>query len=149
MEAPTNEKWSINGENGTWDYSTLTDLIRDNYGTAADGTSFGSGLGNGLAIGDTIYRGTECKDDPAGFLPDANQITEIMCDNALSSDAGEWVDGYPSVDKPALIDLEAALEPLKAWARKYCQPDFFTIKDITPYAVTAEDVRNVDRQVTP
>jgi hypothetical protein len=149
MEKPVNEKWSINGKNGSWDYNSLADLIRDNYGSAGEGTSFGPGLGSGMAIGDTIYRGTECKDDPAGFLPNASQITEIMWDNAASSDAGEWVDGYPSVDRPALIDLEAALEPLKAWARKYCQPDFFTVKDIVQYTVTAEDVRTVDRQVTP
>jgi hypothetical protein len=149
METPANKKWSIDGENGSWDYNSLADLIRDNYGSAEEGTSFGPGLGLGLAIGDTIYRGTECKDDPAGFLPDANQITEIMCDNAASSDAGELVEDYPSVDRPALIDLEEALEPLKAWARKYCQPDFFTVKNIEQYTVTAEDVRNVDRQVTP
>lgn len=149
METPANEKWSIDGKNGSWDYNSLADLIRDNYGSASDGTSFGHGLGSGLAIGDTIYRGAECKDDPSGFLPDANQITEIMCDNAASSDAGEWAEGYPSVDKAALIDLDAALEPLRVWARKYCQPDFFTVKNISKYAVTAEDVRNVDRQATP
>ncbi|SDU62169.1 hypothetical protein [Pseudomonas mediterranea] len=149
MEKQAKQRWSLNGESGSWDYTALTDLIRDNYGSAEDGTSFGPGLGNGLAVGDKIYRATECKDDPAGFLPDANQITEIMWDNAASSDAGEWVEDYPLLRGEASRDLETALEPLKAWARKFCQPDFFTVKDVAQYTVTAEDVRNVSRQVTP
>lgn len=61
-------------------------------------------------------------------MPDADQITEIMLNNAASSDAGEWVDAHPSWDKHALLDLEASLEPLKAWAREYCQPGFLRLK---------------------
>lgn len=135
------EKWSLNGENGAWDYDSLAELIKDNYGHDSDGDGHPASFRAGLGIGDTIYRAIEHKDDPAGFLPDAGQITEIMWDNAVSSDAGEWVDAYPELDEEAAAALAEALEPLKAWARKHCQPDFFTVKDIATHELTAEDVR--------
>ena len=135
------EKWSLNGENGSWSYNSLAELIKDNYGHDSDGDGHPASFRPGLYEGDTIYRAIEHKDDPAGFLPDADQITEIMFDNAASSDAGEWVDAYPSLDKQALLDLEVSLEPLKVWARKYCQPDFFTVEAITSHIITKEEVR--------
>ena len=73
-------------------------------------------------------------------MPDANDVTERMYENACDSDAGEWVDAYPDLSKAAEAELDIALAPLKAWARKHCQPDFFTIKDTKPHIVTAEDV---------
>lgn len=45
------EAWSLNGDDGSWDYPSLTALIRDNFGSAADGTSFGPGRGKGLKEG--------------------------------------------------------------------------------------------------
>lgn len=140
--ADSGEKWSLSGDNGAWDYDTLSELIKDNYGHGRDSAG-PMGGDDDVVIGSTVYRAIECKDDPAGFLPDANQITEIMLDNAASGDAGEWVDAYPSLDKQALLDLEAALKPLKAWARKHCQPDFFTVKGVTPHTITEEEVRAV------
>ena len=134
------EKWSLNGENGAWDYDSLAELIKDNYGHGRDSAG-PMGGDDDVVIGSTVYRAIEHKDDPAGFLPDAGQITEIMFDNAASSDAGEWVDAYPELDDEATAALAKALEPLKAWARKHCQPKFFTVKDITQHTVTAEDVR--------
>lgn len=81
-----------------------------------------------------------CKNDLARFLPDASDVIERIYENACESDAGEWVNAYPDLSKAAEAELQIALTPLKAWARKHCQPDFFTIKDITPYIVTYEDV---------
>lgn len=139
-EAPaTGEKWSLNGDNGSWDYDSLADLIKDHYGHSRDSAG-PMGCDEDLNVGSTVYRAIECKDDPAGFLPDASDITEHMYEQASSSDAGEWADQYPDLDDEAKEDLEKALEPLKAWARKHCQPDFFTVQDILPYTITPEDV---------
>lgn len=135
----TGERWSLNGENGAWDYNTLAELLKDNYGHSRDSAG-PMGCADDLVIGSTVYRATECKDDPAVFLPDASDLAETIYDNAASSDAGEWVDNYPDLDDAAKAGLEEALLPLKHWARAHCQPDFFTVKDITPYTITAEDV---------
>ena len=136
----TGEKWSLNGANGSWDYDSLTELLKDNYGHDSDGDGHPASFRPGLYEGGTVYRGTECKDDPATFLPDQDDLLEHMAERAYDSDAGEWVDNYPTLDIEAKTELERALQPLKAWARKHCQPEFFTIKNITPYIVTAEDV---------
>jgi len=37
--------------------------------------------------------------------------------------------------------VQQALEPLKDWARKFCQPKFFTVEKITEHTITEEDVR--------
>lgn len=134
------ERWSLDGENGSWDYDSLDELLKDNYGHDSDGDGHPASYRPGLYEGGTVYRGTVCKDDPARFLPDANDVTERMYENACDSDAGEWVYAYPDLSKSAEAELQIALAPLKAWARKHCQPDFFTIKDVMPHIVTVEDV---------
>lgn len=140
-ESPvTGEKWSLDGENGSWDYDSLDELLKDNYGHDSDGDGHPASFRLGLYEGGTVYRGIECKDDPADFVPDQDYVIEHMAERAYDSDAGEWVDNYPTLNAEAKAELDIALAPLKAWARKHCQPDFFTIKDITPYVVTAEDV---------
>jgi hypothetical protein len=140
-EAPkTGEKWSLTGDNGSWDYDSLEDLLKDNYGHDSDGDGHPASYRAGLYEGGTVYRGTECKDDPAAFLPDQDDLLEHMSERAYDSDAGEWADNYPTLDSDAKLELERAMRPLKAWARKHCQPEFFTIKDIAPHIVTVEDV---------
>lgn len=67
-------------------------------------------------------------------------VLDHMSERAYDSDAGEWADNYPTLDATAKADLERAMRPLMAWARKHCQPEFFTIKDVTPHIVTEEDV---------
>jgi len=142
-EAPaTGEKCSLTGENGSWDYDSLDELLKDNYGHDSDGDGHPASFSLGLYEGGTVYRGTECKDDPASFLPDQDDLLEHMSQRAYDSDAGEWADNYPTLDAAAKTDLERAMRPLVAWARKHCQPHFFTIKDITPHIVTVEDVRS-------
>ena len=136
----TGEKWSLDGENGSWDYDSLDDLLKDNYGHDSDGDGHPASFRLGLYEGGTVYHGIECKDDPADFLPDLDHVIEHMAERAYDSDAGEWADNYPDLDAAAKAELDIALAPLKAWARKHCQPKFLTIKEATPYIVTAEDV---------
>ena len=140
-EAPaTGEKWSLTGENGSWDYDSLAELLKDTYGHDSDGDGHPASFSLGLYEGGTVYRGTECKDDPAAFLPGQSELLDHMSERAYDSDAGEWADNYPTLDATAKADLERAMRPLMAWARKHCQPAFFTIKDVTPHIVTEEDV---------
>lgn len=80
--------WSVNGDDGSWDYPTLTALLRDNFGSEADGTSFGPGRGSGLKVGDTLHTGTVCKADPSGVLPDTDDLLNHMFEAADGSDAG-------------------------------------------------------------
>ncbi|VVM36958.1 hypothetical protein PS631_00079 [Pseudomonas fluorescens] len=134
------EAWSVNGDDGSWDYPNLIALIRDNLGTAADGNSFGPGQGNGLKVGDTVHAGTACKADPASFLPDADDLLNHMFEAAAGSDAGEWVDNYPDIDDKAKAALEQAMKPLQDWARQFCQPNFFTIEKMYTHTITKEDV---------
>lgn len=140
------QKWSLHGKDGTWDYDTLAELVIDNYGHDSCGDGHPASYRPGLYEGDTIYRSIACFDDPVRFLPDASDVLDHMADATSDSDASEYADNYPDVDDAARAALEVALEPLQAWARKYCQPDFFTVKDITPYVLTVEDVRAAKAQ---
>ncbi|MGB5955433.1 hypothetical protein [Pseudomonas sp.] len=133
--------WSVTGDNGSWNYTHLAALLRDNFGTQAEGTCFRPGLGNGLKVGDTVFYGVICKADPASFLPDAEELLDHMSEEAAGSDAGEWADNYPDIDDQAKAALVHAMEPLQAWAREFCQPDFFTIEKMCAHTVTEEDVR--------
>ncbi|MPQ69484.1 hypothetical protein [Pseudomonas sp. MWU12-2323] len=134
------EKWSLNGKNGAWNYDSLSELIRDNYSHGRDSAS-PMGSDDDLVIGRTLYRAIECKDDPARFLPDADDVISHMAGAVCDSDASEWANNYPDVDDAARAELEKALEPLQAWARKHCQPDFFTVKNIAQHTLTEDDVR--------
>lgn len=140
------EKWSLDGKDGTWDYDTLAELVIDNYGHDSCGDGHPASYRPGLYEGDTIYRATPYFDDPVRFLPEAHDVIDHMADQVSDSDASEYADHYPEVDDEARAALEVALEPLKAWARKHCQPDFFTVKDVTPYILTEEDVRAAKAQ---
>lgn len=140
------EKWSLDGKDGNWNYDTLAELILDCYGHDGDGDGHPASGTPGLYEGDTIYRGIACFDDPVRFLPEAHDVLDYMADATSDSEASEYADNYPDVDDDARAALEVALEPLKAWARKHCQPDFFTVRNVTPYILTEEDVRAAKAQ---
>lgn len=134
------EVWSLDGQNGSWDYPSLAELVREHYGHHCDSDGPMSCSGT-LALGGIVYRAIVCKDDPANFLQDAGEVQEWMQERAWDSDGGEWSDNYPEVGDEAKEALEKSLEPLRAWARRYCEPKFFTVKDITAHELTEEDVQ--------
>jgi hypothetical protein len=133
------EVWSLKNCDGGWDYDSLAELISDNgpdpFADADDANAVG------MQAGMVVFRGIKHYDDPGRFVPDEDDVAQYMSDRAQDSDAGEWADNYPDFDKAAEAELAIALEPLKAWARKHFQPTFFTVEDITPYVLTAEDVQ--------
>jgi hypothetical protein len=118
------ETWSANGED--WhNISSLDDLIRE---SADDLTP--------LKAGYTVCVGSIHYQDPAGFT-DPNAVLDGMQEVARQSDAGEWVDDYPNPGDVAHAELSDLLE---SWARKHCRPDFYLVKEVREYTITAEDM---------
>lgn len=134
------EVWSRDGLDGNWNFDSLAELIKSDYGHGSDSAGPMDDDGS-LQIGDIVHRGIKCYDDPGRFVPDADDVANHMYEQAQGSDAGEWADNYPDLSKEAEAALEVALEPLKAWARKHCQPTFFTVEKTTTHELTEEEVR--------
>lgn len=135
------EVWSRDGLDGNWNFDSLAELIKSDYGHGSDSAGPMSDDGS-LQIGDIVHRGIKCYDDPADFIPDGSEITDWMWERAQHSPAAKWNAGlYPEIDDEARDALNKVLEPLKAWARKHCQPTFFIVESVTTYELTEEDVR--------
>lgn len=149
MGAPRQSVWSLDGKDGNWNYDSLAELVRDNYGHDSDGDGHPASYRAGLYEGDTVFKGRKHFDDPAGFVVDVDDVLDAMGDNACSSDAGEYADHYPEVDDVARAALAVALEPLQAWARQYCQPTFFTVQNVTPHVLLVEEVMAARAQPVP
>lgn len=139
----SNEVWSRTGLDGGWNFDSLAEMIKSDYGTDTDAPT-----GDGLKIGDTVFVGVKCYSDPADFVPDADDVANHMYEAASSSDAGEWADNYPDLSPEALAALQLALEPLQEWARKHAQPSFFTVEKVQHRELTAEDVWGVGVPLT-
>lgn len=88
--------------------------------------------------GAVIYRGEARKQKPSHYVPDADDIVSHMFERA--SDDSEHADSFPDVTKEQEEQLEILLEPIRAWADRYCDVKFYEVVDIQPYTVTAEDV---------
>ena len=141
MDRDLESVWSLDGKDGNWNYDSLAELVRDNYGHDSDGDGHPASYRPGLYEGDTVFKAHKRYDDPAGFVPDAGDVIDHMAERASDSDAGEWADHYPHLDDAARAALDVALEPLQAWARLHCQPDFFTVRNVAEHVLLIEEVR--------
>lgn len=94
-----------------------------------------------LAMGAVIQRGVVSRRSASSFLPDANEVIEHM-GNAAADDNSEFADNFPDTTKEQEAELERLMEPMKAWADRTCDVNFYTVlnKSIEAYTVTAEDV---------
>lgn len=116
---------------GDWNHDSLADLIREN--TEHDGTC-------AIQVGTIVWRGLKKFDDPADFVPGADDIINTMANNAASSDGGEFADDYPNVTEEAQAELN---EYLIAWARKHAPvTGFYGVVDIELYTVTSDDLES-------
>lgn len=78
----------------------------------------------------------------AAAQPQGEPVALPQRDESLgTAERDLYANGYPDLDSEAEAALEQALEPLKAWARKFCQPKFFTVEKILEHTITSEDVR--------
>lgn len=94
-----------------------------------------------LAMGAVIQRAVVSRRSASSFLPDASDVIEHMA-NSAADDNSEWADGFPNTTDDQEAELARLLEPLKAWADRTCDVNFYTVanKSIEAYTVTAEDV---------
>ncbi|WP_219096252.1 hypothetical protein [Pseudomonas sp. UMAB-40] len=91
-------------------------------------------------VGTVIARAIIERPQASHFLPDADKIIEVMAEEAQGSDYSEFADDFPTVSDEAQKELEALLEPLKAWADRHCSVSFFSVTQPEPYTVTATDI---------
>lgn len=90
-----------------------------------------------LQAGVTVYRGIRNGFSPSNFVPDASWVVEQMEELAYDR-ADEHAEGWPEVSREAKDELDTFL---KEWANKHCGPcTFYTVKDVTPYTITQEDL---------
>lgn len=126
MTDTTGEYWSHDGER--FSYDTLGELLDCNE----------------LQVGDTVYTGDGVRPDPAEWVDDDDVIEQLSC--RAYDECGEIAEDYPEVSKEAKAELEALLG---AWARKYCTPTWYMIKDVREYEITAEDLAETDTSTGP
>ncbi|HGM4434782.1 TPA: hypothetical protein ACKPIN_003284 [Pseudomonas aeruginosa] len=115
--------WSNNGED--WHNETLAEVLKRN---------------DHLLVGSTVFRGEMQYPDPAGYIPDVDDVLIHMQEEAEGSDCGEWVEDYPEPSDEAKAELKALLEPIKAWARLHCRPDFGLVENVQEHVLTQEDI---------
>ena len=93
-----------------------------------------------LLVGSTVFRGEMRYPDPADYVPDVDDVLIHMQEEAEGSDCGEWVEDYPEPSDEAKAELKALLEPIKAWARLHCRPDFGLVENVQEHVLTQEDI---------
>lgn len=85
--------------------------------------------------GDVVYVG-DVMDIDVGNLCDSTDVIDTM--EARASDlGGEFAEDYPHVTAEARAELDALLA---AWITKHCPPTFYSIANVKPYTLTAEDL---------
>jgi len=94
-----------------------------------------------LAVGTVIKRAVVSRRSASSFLPDANDVIEHMA-SAAYDDNSEFSDGFPNTTDDQEAELARLLEPLKAWADRTVDVNFYTVPvaSIESYTLTAEDV---------
>lgn len=94
-----------------------------------------------LTMGAVVRRAVVSRSSASSFLPGANDVIEHMA-NSAHDENSEWADGFPDATKEQEAELERLMEPMKAWADRTCDVNFYTVlnKSIEAYTVTAEDV---------
>lgn len=99
-------------------------------------TSLGALLDNNdhLVVGSTVWSGEAAKPE-LSELCSAQDVIETMADRA-SDIAGEHADDYPDVSAEAKAKLDALL---CAWIAEHCPPSFYTVTNVQPHTLTADD----------
>lgn len=94
-----------------------------------------------LPMGAVIQRAVVSRRSASSFLPDASEVIEHMA-NAAHDDNSEFSDNFPDASKEQEAELERLMKPIKAWADRTCDVNFYTVVNdsIESYVVTSEDV---------
>lgn len=118
-EEKADQCWSV--DECDFCYSTLGDLLDSN---------------DELEVGSVVYVGRPARYAPSTYIGDAEDIIERMGERAYD-EHGEFADDFPDVSKEAKDELTAFLI---AWADKHCEVRFYSVEDVRPYTITAEDL---------
>lgn len=114
------ESWSRDGEE--FRYDDLDDLVGSN---------------DDLKPGDRVYVG-EAVPPNVKHLCDANDVIDTINDRSYDV-GGEYAEGcVDGISKEARDELDAFLA---AWIAKNCDLSFYTVKNIKPYVLTADDIQ--------
>lgn len=115
--AEAQECWSRDEED--FNYQSLDDLL---------------GTFDELKPGDIVYVGAAVTPELKS-LCDADDVMEIMGERAYDI-AGEHADDYPGAGEEAQRALDGLLA---GWIAEHCPPNFWTVQNIKPYVLCAED----------
>jgi len=111
-----NECWSHNNED--FNHETLGDLLDL----------------HDMQPGDTVYVGESVRPEVKDFI-NTLDVIENMGERAYDI-GGEYAEDFPDITKEAEQELESLLI---AWAEKHCTINFWTVRNVKPYTLTAED----------
>lgn len=87
-----------------------------------------------LVPGDTVYEGDAIPPNPARLCT-AIDVLDVI-DNRAYEIGGEHADGCASVSAEAEAELNVLLA---AWIQKHCHLNFWQVRNIKPYVLTADD----------
>ncbi len=88
-----------------------------------------------LEVGSIVYVG-DAERPTVRELCDVDAVIDQLGERARDI-GGEFAEDFPDVTDDAKAELEAFLV---AWLEKHCTIDFYTVRNVTPYTVTAIDL---------
>lgn len=116
--------WSVDEED--FNSITLGDLL-DNH--------------EDLKVGDIVYVG-DATTPIYSHICDAGDVIDTMRDRA-SDIGGEYAEDYPNVSSEAEEELNKFLS---VWIGKHAHPTFYTVSNIRPYVLGADDFEAADAE---
>lgn len=88
-----------------------------------------------LEVGDQVYVGDVVDPDWPAFF-DASDLVESLNERAYDT-CGECAEDWPQVSDEAKCEFENFM---KQWITKHCPVTFYTVANVRPYSITAEDL---------
>ena len=111
------ECWSVDEEN--FNARTLGELIEN----------------HDLEVGSMVFRADAVRPS-AKELISATDVIDTMGERAYDI-AGEYGEDYPDVTDEAANELD---DLLAAWIAKHAAPTFWTVRNVQPHTITADDL---------
>lgn len=94
---------------------------------------------NEIAAGTEVFRGVIDRPKASSFMVEADDVINHMANQAYDNNS-EYADNFPDLKPEHEEELKALLVPLEKWADERCDVNFYTVEQIEPYIVTADDV---------
>lgn len=124
----SNDKQCWSPDEETFRYGSLGELL-DNHDDMEEGA--------------TVYVGT-LKEPDIKYLCDADDVLDTIGDRAYDI-AGEYAEDCAAVSAEAKAELNTLL---RGWIEKHCNLNFYTVENVRPYVLTADDLASAPIQPT-